>query len=65
MAFTHAQIDALKAAIAQGVLTVEFADRKVTYRNLQEMRDTLAMMEADLASASRPRAYLAWSKKGL
>jgi hypothetical protein len=65
MAFTQAQIDALQAAIAQGVLTVQFADRTVTYRSLREMRDTLAMMEADVATTSRPRAYGAWSSKGM
>ena len=65
MAFTQAQINALHTAIAQGVLTVQFADRTITYRSLREMRDTLAMMESDVATAARPRAYRAWSDKGL
>jgi hypothetical protein len=65
MAFTRAQIDALKTSIAQGALTVQFADRTTTYRSLREMRDTLVMMEADVSTSSRPRAYTAWSDKGL
>jgi hypothetical protein len=40
--------DALKAAIARGVLTVSFADRTITYNSLKEMRDLLADMERQI-----------------
>jgi uncharacterized FlgJ-related protein len=65
MAWTQTEIDSLKASIAQGVLTVKFANREVTYRSLREMRETLAMMQADVASTTRPRAYVIRSGKGL
>lgn len=56
MAFTQTDIDALKKAIGTGALRVRFVDREVTYRSLEEMRKTLAMMQADLAEAEgRPR----------
>jgi hypothetical protein len=37
MAYTLTQLDLLNAAIAQGALSVEYADKKVTYRSLAEM----------------------------
>lgn len=37
MSFTQAQLDALDKAIAEGVLTVRYADKQVTYRSLEEM----------------------------
>lgn len=53
MAFTQTDIDALKAAIATGALEVEFGagpdKRKVRYRNLADMKETLALMLADVA----------------
>lgn len=35
--FTQAQLASLEAAIAEGVLRVEYEDRVVTYRTLEEM----------------------------
>lgn len=55
MAWTQTDIDALKAAIAQGALKVRFADRDVTYRSLKEMRETLAMMEEEVNADSTKR----------
>ncbi|HRJ61688.1 MAG TPA: hypothetical protein PKZ99_10975 [Azospirillaceae bacterium] len=59
MPFTQADIDALKEAVASGVLTATYADgRSVTYRSLKEMKETLAMMEAEVAPAKKPvRAF--------
>ncbi len=37
MAYTQTQLDALDVAIAEGVLTVSFDSRTVTYRSLNEM----------------------------
>lgn len=51
MAFTAADRDAIKAALALGALTVRHADgQMVTYRSVQEMRETLAMIEAELGA---------------
>ena len=56
MAYTQTQIDTLKSAIAEGALKVRFGDREVTYRSLDEMRQTLRMMEDEVrAAAGRPR----------
>jgi hypothetical protein len=65
MAWTQAEIDALKSAIAQGVLSVKYADREVTYRSLREMRDTLALMQAEVTPTTRPKQFLLYAKKGL
>lgn len=56
MAYTQAQIDALKAAMASGVLTVRHGDTSTTFRSISEMQKVLAQMEADVAgTTSRPR----------
>lgn len=56
MPFTQSDIDKLKMAIATGALRVRFVDREVTYRSLEEMRNTLTMMQAELAEVEgRPR----------
>jgi hypothetical protein len=52
MTWTQTDIDALKAAIASGQLIVRSADRMVNFRSLSEMRETLAMMEAEVAGSS-------------
>lgn len=54
MAFTSAQYAALQAAIADGALTVRYADKTVTYRSLDEMVRILKMMENDLGMNANP-----------
>ncbi len=53
MAWTQVQIDALKAAIASGVLTVRHGDTMTTYRSLDEMQRVLAMMQSDVTTRTR------------
>lgn len=61
--WTQADIDAIKASIRRGVLTVSFADRSVTYHSLKEMRELLAEMER---SVNAGRAFrLAATSKGV
>lgn len=48
MAYTQQQIDTLKAAIAEGALTVRYADKQVTYRSLDEMIRILSIMEREV-----------------
>jgi hypothetical protein len=55
MAWTTADRDALKKAIAQGAQRVRFADRDVEYRSLEEMRQVLAMIDADINTAAGVR----------
>lgn len=37
MAFTDAQLTAIEDAISKGELTVQFADRSVTYRSIKDL----------------------------
>lgn len=57
MAYTTAQIDALKAAIAAGVRVVAFGDQSTTYGSIDEMLTAVRVMEAELAATTRPRRY--------
>lgn len=56
MAWTAADRDALKLAIATGASKVRYGSgdqaREVEYRSLADMERTLALIEADLAGAS-------------
>ena len=67
-AYTAAQRDALKNAIAQGVLNVTYNGTRTEWRSLKEMNQLLAQMEAELAEAAGTnvtRQILARPKKGL
>ena len=68
--WTDEEITTLRAAVASGILTVEYAGppaRRVTYQSLAEMRDLLAEMTASAtAEAAGGRSYrLASTRKGL
>ncbi|QPC43998.1 hypothetical protein HW532_15655 [Kaustia mangrovi] len=63
MAWTQEEYEALKKAVASGVLTVKYADRTVTYQNLKEMRDLLGEMRRSLSG--RPSYTLATTRKGV
>lgn len=58
MAWTKADIDALKKAMKTGVRRVEFGSgetkRVVEYRSLAEMKETLADMEEEVAGPLAP-----------
>lgn len=59
MAFTLADADALKAAIASGALRVRYSDgSEVEYRSLVEMREALSMILAEASPSPNPiRAF--------
>lgn len=61
--WTQADIDAIKASIRRGVLTVSFADRSVTYHSLKEMRELLAEMVRSVRGSTGFR--LATTRKGV
>lgn len=48
MSYTLEQITILETSIAQGALTVEYSDKKVTYRSLDEMLKILSIMKGDV-----------------
>jgi hypothetical protein len=62
--WTQAEIDALKAAIASGVLTVSFDGpprRTVQYHSLAEMRSLLSEMTRSVEGRANYRR-VSWSK---
>lgn len=69
LTWTQADLDALKAAVASGVLTVRYdgpPKREITYHSLAAMRDLLADMNASLqAQAGKPTVRYATTSKGL
>jgi hypothetical protein len=67
MAWTTADRDAIKSAIAKGEQSVSFADRTVVYRSISDMIQALGMIDAEIASTaspSRPKQFTAYSSKG-
>lgn len=65
MAWTQADIDSLKAAIASGVTRVRYADRDVSYRSLEEMRETLRLLQGEVSPSTRVRQFRTYTRKGL
>lgn len=51
--WTQADLDAIKAAMATGALSVRYSDgRSVTYRSLAEMRATYTMIADEVVGRS-------------
>lgn len=48
MAFTQADAAQLRAAMAKGVSSAEVNGEKVQFRSLKEMRELLALIEAEI-----------------
>jgi hypothetical protein len=70
LVWTQGDIDALRAAVGTGVLTVSYNGppaRTITYQSLDAMRALLASMNAQVEnSAGRRRGFrLASTKKGV
>jgi hypothetical protein len=63
MAFTLEQYNKLDEAISQGVLKVEYADKKVEYRSLTEMLTLrrLIAIELGLVTQGGGRKYVKYS----
>jgi len=56
MAWTQDDADALKAAIAAGAKDVTYSDgSRVVYRSLAEMRETLRLIENEVAGSTVKR----------
>lgn len=64
MAYTTLEYETLVKAIAQGALSVEYGDKKVTYRSLEEMLRLKKSMEVELGitSGTSSRRYATHSK---
>ena len=63
--YTMEQYERLKAAIAEGVQTVQYTDKRVEYRSLAEMRSILAEMERDLGLRETTNRRFGVFSKGL
>lgn len=46
--YTEAQLQALKNALASGVLTVSFGDRTMTYRSVDELKKAIAQVQGEI-----------------
>ena len=53
MGWTQAQLDALEAAIAEGVEEVKYQDKTVKYRSIKQMMALRDVMRADLGLISK------------
>lgn len=66
MAWTTAQLTALETAISNGSLSVEYGDKKVVYRSLDEMLKLREIMKRELygstASGEASRVKTKFSK---
>lgn len=58
--YSQAQIDALAAAIASGVLTVRHGDVTTTYRSLAEMQTILQTMTENVSGKTVRRSRVAF-----
>ena len=70
MGWTQADVDALKAAAASGILTVRYdgpPSRQITYQSLRDMQRQIALMEQEVARTSGTSSgyILAATRKGL
>lgn len=55
MAYTIEDYEKLKKAIVNGVQSVNYGDKSVSYRSLSEMKEALRIMEAELFPERVPR----------
>jgi hypothetical protein len=51
VAWTQSDVDRLKAAIASGTKSVAYADKTITYQDLDSMLKALTAMEAEVAGS--------------
>jgi hypothetical protein len=58
-------LDRLQAARASGVLTVEYGDRRVTYRNDAELAAAIADVSRQLRGPQQVHTVLFQTSKGL
>ena len=67
MAYTEDQLIALEQALASGALTVEYADRRITYRSIDDLKKAIQVVKAELNSGTineHPTRSVAKTSKG-
>lgn len=66
MAFTQTDLDAVNTALLRGEKSVQFADRSVTYRSVDEILKVKEQITSELGRTNRRRRqFLGYSSKGL
>lgn len=63
MAYTQAQLDALRAAFASGVLTVEYDGKRVTYASRDDLKRRIDEIEKTINPAAPARYSYASFRK--
>lgn len=64
MAYSQADLDTVRSAIATGELSVEFADRKVTYRSIAELLTAEQRIATALSPGTRSKQSFGSARKG-
>lgn len=67
MAYTQSDLDAVRAAIARGERSVQYSDRSVTYRSMDELlraEERIANALAEAASETRKKQSFGVASKG-
>jgi hypothetical protein len=64
MRFTIEQYEKLKEAIVNGVYSVTYGNKTVTYRTIADMLKALELMESELFPDRNPRRRLASVDRG-
>lgn len=64
MAYSQADLSAIQSAIARGELSVEFADRKVVYRSIEELLKAEEHIATAIATTPRSKQSFGSSRKG-
>jgi len=65
--YTEQQLQTLRDALATGVRRVRFGDREIEYRTVDELKQAIAVAEADVANSSgagRVRQIRVQTEKG-
>lgn len=62
MAFTQADADRLRSAIAKGASSLRLNGEEVTFRTLAEMKETLRMIEAEIAGTPVARFGVSYAR---
>lgn len=62
--YTEADLIAIRRAIAKGERSVQFADRMVTYRSIEELLQAESRITQTLRTTNRPKQSLTVTRKG-
>lgn len=64
MAYSEADVAALKSALAKGVRKTKFGNEEVEFNSAADMRKQLAIMQAEVSGASPSAMTVSYPKTG-